>query len=188
MFERLKALISLSKSQQGYLIAYMVVVFASILLSMMVMAGVEGAAAVPVEASNYAAWIMVSGGAAGAVALFCARGWFGVSGALGHARAVVGGLALTLVGAVVAGMLISPVQGAFFAPVMVATEFADRPIIGILWAAAIGVAHYAMLPRYRHQDLLDNLGVDPFEELPHDRFATSELSSLTRVNLYNQRY
>lgn len=187
MFARSRAVMSLSKSQQGYVVAYTSVIFASVFLTMLVMAGVEGAAAVPAEPSNYAGWIMFSGAVAGAVAMIAARGWFGMAGALGHARAVVGGFAVTVIGAVVAGMMIAPIHGAFYAPVMLATELVERPVFAILWAAVIGVTHYAMLPRYRHRDLLGSLGNDFAEAGPTRRYAKSELSALTRANLYRER-
>jgi len=187
MLTQIRSVFSLSKSQQGYVVAYGAVIFSSVFLTMLVMAGVQGEAAVPVEPSNYAAWIMLSGAVAGAVAMIAARGWFGMAGALGHGRAVVGGFAVTVIGAVVAGMMVAPVQGAFYAPVMLATVFVERPIFALLWAAVLGVAHVAMLPRYRHQDLLKDLGTDYVEEQPTSKYATSQLSSLTRANLYHER-
>lgn len=72
--------------------AYLAIVIMSIAVTIFVMAGVEGEAAIPAEPSLYAVWTIAAGAIGGAASLYAARGWLGLSGGIGYARAVVGSL------------------------------------------------------------------------------------------------
>ncbi len=154
--------------------AYLAVVLVSIFITIIVMAGVEGEAAIPAEPSQYAAWTVFAGAFGGAAALFAGRGWLGLPGAIGLARAIVGSFAVALVGASIAGALILPIYGAFYAPVMLMTEFVERPVLAALWIAVLLAAHYMLMPR---TDLQGR----------NSQFSDTALSSLTQAQFYRRK-
>lgn len=153
--------------------AYLAVILVSIFITMVVMAGVQGEFAIPAEPSRYTAWTVFSGAFGGAVALFAGRGWLGLPGGLGFVRAIVGSLAVAVVGAAFAGALIYPIYGAFYAPVMMMTEFVERPVFAALWVAVLLGAHYLLMPRAKDREAID--------------LAASQLSSLTQAQLYRRK-
>jgi len=153
------------------------VVLVSIFITMIVMAGVEGEAAIPSEPSRYAAWTVFSGAFGGAVALYAGRGWLGLPGALGFTRAVVGSFAVALIGASIAGALILPIYGAFYAPIMMMTEFVERPVIAALWLAVLLAAHYMLMPRSEMTAAQKRAA----------GLSDSELSPLTQAQFYSRK-
>ncbi|WP_090206326.1 hypothetical protein [Yoonia litorea] len=172
----------MSKGEKAYAVAYAIVVSVAAGLTMYVMAGVESVDALPAGQSFYSVWTLISGVIGGALALYAARGWLGERGTFGWMRALVGGTAAALIAAVIAGTLISPVYGTFYAPVMLATEFMENPTIGLGWYAAILVAHHLMSSLRYEGETWDYPAQD---DEPHE--VTSPLSSLSRANLYHQR-
>ena len=179
MMSRLKSTFHLSRGEKAYAVAYAIVMSVSAGLTVYVMAGVEGDAALPVEASFYSIWTVIAGVIGGALALYSARGWLGLTGVLGWVRAFVGGMAAALIAAVIAGSLIMPLYGTFYAPVMLATEFVQLPLLAIGWFAAIFGAHYLMTALTEER----SWGYAEEETSPE---LTSTLSSLSRANLYHQ--
>jgi hypothetical protein len=177
MYARLENSKNTNTARKSPVGAYLSVMLVSIFITMIVMAGVEGEAAIPAEPSGYAAWTVFSGAFGGAVALYTGRGWLGLPGALGLTRAVVGSLAVALIGASIAGALILPIYGAFYAPVMMMTEFVERPVIAALWIAVLLAAHYMLMPRSRV----------PATQVESSRFSDSGLSSLTQAQLYHRK-
>ena len=179
MMARLKSTFQLSRGEKAYAIAYAIVMSVAAGLTVFVMAGVEGDAALPVEASFYSIWTVIAGIIGGALALYAARGWLGLAGVLGWVRALVGGTAAALIAAVIAGSLIMPLYGTFYAPVMLATEFVQMPILAFGWYAAIFGAHYLMtaLNEERTWGYVE-------EEVSND--LTTQLSSVSRINLYHR--
>ena len=159
--------------------AYAAIVVMSVIVTMFVMAGVEGAAAIPAEPSLYAIWTVVAGAIGGAAALYAARGWLGLSGGIGYARALVGSLAAALIGAVVVGILIMPVYGGIYGPVLLITAFVANPVIAVIWVAVYFCAHYLMLQRSNALDIEYRAS--------ETRFASAELSSLTQAQLYHRK-
>jgi len=181
MLSNLKSSIQLSKGEKAYVVAYAIVIAVAAGLTVFVMAGVEGDAALPNQASFFSIWAVISGIIGGALALYAARGWLGMSGSLGLARAVVGSTAAALIAAVIAGSLIMPIYGTFYAPVLLATEFVSSPLIAVGWYAAMLRAHYLMTVLTKERQW-----VRPEQEAVSRTLAAS-LSSLSRAQLYRQR-
>lgn len=180
MLERLRSSFRLSRGEKAYALAYSIVMSVSAGLTVFVMAGVEGDAALPVEASFYSVWTVIAGVIGGAFALYAARGWLGLPGVFGWIRAAVGGMAAALIASVIAGTLIMPLYGTFYAPVMLATEFMQLPILAAGWFAAIFGAHYLMTA------LKEERSWEYVEEEVTTTQLTSQLSPLSRVNLYHR--
>lgn len=179
MIARLKSTFHLSKGEKEYLAAYAVIMGVSAGLTIYVMAGVDGEAALPDEASLYSVWTVIAGLLGGGLALYAARGWLGRPGVLGWARAFVGGIAAALIAAIIAGSLIMPLYGTFYAPVMLATEFVEMPVLAFGWFAAIFGAHYLMTALTEERTL-------GFAEGEVSNDLTAPLSSLSRVNFYHR--
>jgi hypothetical protein len=165
-------------SRKSSLGAYLAAILMSVVLTAVIMAGVEGEAAIPAEPSLYTGWTMLAGAIGGGLAFFAAKGWFGQTGLMGATRAVVGSIAVALMGAVIVGLLILPAMGAFYAPVMLVTEFLARPILAAVWFAVLLGAHYLMTP--------DQKAMAWEAENASTRTVSSQLSSLTRANLYRK--
>jgi hypothetical protein len=177
MYARLDSSENTYKASRSPVGAYLAVVLVSIFITMIVMAGVEGEAAIPSEPSRYAAWTVFSGAFGGAVALYAGRGWLGLPGALGFTRAVVGSFAVALIGASIAGALILPIYGAFYAPIMMMTEFVERPVIAALWLAVLLAAHYMLMPRSELTAAQKRAA----------GLSDSELSPLTQAQFYSRK-
>jgi hypothetical protein len=124
-------------------------------------------------------WTVLAGVIGGALALYAARGWLGSLGVLGWMRAFVGGVAASLIASVIAGTLISPIYGTFYAPVLLATQFIAFPLLAVGWFAAIFGAHYLMT-------ILQKERFVGFGEEEAARDLTAPLSVLSRVNLYHR--
>jgi hypothetical protein len=177
MYARLENSENSHTARKSPLGAYLAVVLVSIFMTMIVMAGVEGEAAIPAEPSRYAAWTVFSGAIGGAVALYAGRGWLGLPSALGLARAIVGSLAVALIGASIAGALILPIYGAFYAPIMMATEFVERPVIAALWLAVLLAAHFMLMPRLKTSA----------KQTADSQLSASELSALTLAQFHGRK-
>ena len=159
--------------------AYLAIVIMSIAVTIFVMAGVEGQTAIPAEPSLYAIWTIAAGAIGGAASLYAARGWLGLSGGIGYARAVVGSLAAALIGAAIVGILIMPVYGGIYAPVLLISEFVAKPLLAVVWVGVYVGAHYLMLQRSN--------ALDSEYKASETRFASAELSSLTQAQLYRRK-
>ncbi len=178
MLTRLKDTIYLTKAERSFAMACAAIIAMAAGLAVLVMSGVEGEAAISPGSSAYVYWITFSGAASAGIALFAARGWLGQTGAMGLARAIVGSTAVALLAAIIAGTLIAPVYGTFYAPVLVATEFVARPWLVVAWYGILLGAHYMMIAL--HEERAFGL-----HRSAH-RSAASQLSSLSRANLYNR--
>jgi hypothetical protein len=170
----------ISRGEKAYTLAFAAVIAVSAGLSFFIMSGVEGAPALPAEPTTYTAWIIGAGALSGFFALFAARGYMGGFGVLGLLRAIVGSTAAGIIAAAIAGTLIMPVYGTFFAPVIVATEFLAKPWLAIAWYAVMIAAHYLM-------QILADERVWGYTRETSSRPASSQLSQLTRSQLYNRR-
>ena len=137
MFARLKETFYLTKAERSFAMASAAIIAMAAGLSVLVMSGVEGEAAIRADTSFYHYWVIFSGAVSAGVALFAARGWLGHVGAMGIARALVGSTAVALLSAIIAGTLIAPVYGTFYAPVLLATVFVSQPILAALWYAIL---------------------------------------------------
>ncbi len=178
MFTRLMEFLHLTRGEKAFVSAYAIVIAISAGLSMLVMTGVEGPRGIPQEPSLYVLWIIFAGALSGGISLFIARGWMGRPGALGIARAIVGSIAVAIIGAVLAGTLILPVYGTFYGPFLLLSAFIAKPWIAIAWFAALLGAHYLMVV------LTEEIAYGAGRSA--QRSASSQLSALTRAQLYRR--
>ena len=180
MLARLKSTFQLTRGEKAYIVAYAIVISVAAGLTVYVLAGLENAAPQPGGAPLYSIWTVIAGIVGGALSLYAARGWLGGLGGFGFARALIGATAAALIAAIIAGSLIMPVYGTFFAPVMLATEFAANPLLAIGWYAAMLVAHFLMTVLTRERTQQDWQMLEPVE-------VTTSLSALSRAQLYHLR-
>ena len=179
MFARRKAAFEFDQTQKARLGAYSLVTILC--------------AAVAVHVVNTAGvgtfdprWAALGGGVGGIGALYAASSWFGGRGLFGIVRAIVGIIVTAIIASVVAGAVIMPIYGAFYAPIVLATALATQPLLLAAALIVMGLVHSLMIPRAFQDDLFAALPVADIEEpqaSPHD---TSELSALTRANLYRR--
>jgi hypothetical protein len=179
MYARQQSAKVLGSNRGARLGVYAAIIVMSVIITIFVMAGVEGQAAIPAEPSLYAIWTVAAGAIGGASALYAARGWLGLSGAIGYARALVGSLAAALIGAVIAGVLIMPVYGGIYGPVLLITAVVANPAIAVVWIAVYFCAHYVLLQRSN--------ALDMEYKASETRFASAGLSSLTQAQLYHRK-
>lgn len=179
MLARQKSSFDFNQTQKARLGAYAVITIVSAAIVLFVATNAA-------EGGYSPAWAIIGGGVGGIGALFAARGWLGQRGALGYARGVVGALVVALIAAVIAGAIIVPVYGAFYAPIVLATAFVAEPALVGVWAVAMGAIHFLMIPRSSFDDEFSSITDLDFDDGPSTRYASSELSSLTRVNLYHR--
>lgn len=178
MLARFTQSIYLTKGEKAFVLAYAAVIAMTAGITMLIMSGLEGPGAIPDEPTLYVFWTIFSGALSGGVALYLARGWMGKLGAMGVARAVVGSVAVALIAAVVAGTLIFPVYGTFYAPVLVLTEFLMKPWLAVAWFAVSIGAHYLMIV------LSEERAFGTGRSAKHS--ATARLSTLSRAQLYHR--
>ena len=124
------------------------------------------------------AGVVMTGAISGLIALFLTRRWMGMPGKLGLARAAVGGCVMALVAAVIAGTLISPLYGTFFAPIMLVAAFGAKPWLAAAWFMVVLLAHGLAVRRAK--DLRNVTRVT-------DNTAIGQLSALSQANLYHKR-
>lgn len=179
MYAREKKSEVLAKNRMARVIAVAAIIIMSVAVTIFVMARVEGEAAIPAEPSLYAIWTIVAGVIGGALSLFAARGWLGLSGGLGYARAVVGSLAAALIGAVVVGILILPFYGGIYGPVLLISAFAANPLLAVVWVGVYVGAHYTMLQR--------STALDTGYQSSEAGIASSGLSPLTQAQFYRSK-
>lgn len=178
MWARIVKSIYLTKGEKAFVQAYGVIIAMTTGMTMLVMSGVDGPNAIPAEPSFYAFWTIFSGALSGGVALFAARGWMGRVGKLGLFRAIVGSGAIALIAAVLAGALIVPLTGAFYAPVLMITEFIEKPWLAAIWFAVSIGAHFLMSVIVEERALGYGRGTT--------QRATSQLSALSQAQLYRR--
>ena len=179
MFTRFMKAMYITRGEKYFVLAYAAVIAMTAGITMLIMSGVEGASAIPAEPSFYAFWVIFSGALSGGVALFAARGWMGKPGTFGFARALVGSVAVAVVAAISAGTLIQPFDGTFYAPMMLLTEFIDKPWLAVAWFAVLLGAHYMMTL------IVEERALGQGRAAQHR--ATSQLSDLSRAQLYHRK-
>lgn len=176
MWARIMKVIHLTRGEKSLAVAFGAVVAMSAGITILVMSGLEGENAIPPEPTWYDNWVIFAGALSGGIALYLARGWMGMQGYVGFARAAVGSVAVALGAAVIAGTLILPLYGTIFGPIMVVTQFLDLPLLALSWFAVTMAAH-ALIGRWREERALGyGRGAD--------RGAVTQLSRLSQINLY----
>ena len=87
-------------------------------------------------------WSGVAGFVGAAAGFWSSYGrWFGHAGAGGWANAVIGSLAISGIGSVVAGSLILPIYGTMFGPLQLITTMIDKPLLALSWLGMLICAH-----------------------------------------------
>lgn len=178
MFARVLKRMYLTKGEKAFILAYAAVIAMTAGVTILVMSGVSGANAVPDEPSFYVFWTIFSGALSGGVALFAARGWMGRHGALGLTRAIVGSIAVAFIAAVIAGTMILPLYGTFYAPVLLMTELIEKPWLAVVWFTVLIGAHYLMMMIAEERAL--GYGRDARNH------PSAHLSALSRAQLYHR--
>ncbi|WP_296425185.1 hypothetical protein [Yoonia sp.] len=156
--------------------AYAFVVAMSAGITILVMSGLDGANAIPPEPTLYDNWAVIAGGVSAGIALYLARSWMGQQGVIGVLRALVGTAIITVAAAMIAGTLISPLQGTIFAPFLLAVTFAAKPWLAVAWVAVTMCAHFLLVMRTNERSWGAGRG--------GAQRAVSQLSSLSQANLY----
>ena len=178
MLARFTKSIYLTKGEKALVLAYAAVIAMTAGITMMIMSGLEGPSAIPDEPTLYVFWAIFSGALSGGVALYLARGWMGKLGAMGVARAFVGSVAVALIAAVIAGTLVFPLYGTFYAPVLMITAFITKPWLAFAWFAVTIGAHYMMIVLSEERAFGTGRSAK--------RSATERLSTLSRAQLYHR--
>ena len=178
MLARLTEKFYLTRGEKSYLLGYVVVVVSAMIVTLVVMAGVEAPYALAAQSTNFTLWVAISGAISGGAALYLARGWMGGRGVLGFARAIVGGVAVAIIGAMIAGTLTVPFEGTIFGPLALITAFIAKPWLAAPWFAGVLGAHYLM--SILEEERAFGMGRDAH------RSVTSQLSSLSRAQLYRR--
>ncbi len=180
MWARIMKTIHLTRGEKSLAVAFGAIVAISAGITILIMSGVEGANAIPPEPTWYDTWVIFAGALSGGLALYLARGWMGVQGAIGYARAAIGSVAVALGAAVIAGTLILPLYGTIFGPIMLVTQFIELPLLAVAWFS-VALAAHAMIARWREERALGyGRGAD--------RGAVTQLSRLSQINLYRNTY
>jgi hypothetical protein len=87
-------------------------------------------------------WTLVTGVVGGVVGLWSTyERWFGYEGIAGWISASIGGMIVTMIGAVVAGTLILPFYGTMFGPLQVIMVMIESPVLAVIWFGMMGCAH-----------------------------------------------
>ncbi|WP_108814703.1 hypothetical protein [Loktanella sp. Alg231-35] len=180
MLDRFLKALYLTRGEKSVALAYAAVIAMSAGISVLIMTGIEGPAALGAERSLYVFWVIFSGAIGGGVALLAARGWMGNAGVLGFARAFVGAIAVAFLASLIAGTMIFPLYGTFYAPVILLTEVIAKPWLGIAWFAILIGAHYMMTAITEERAL-------GYSRAASHRPATSRLSTLSRAQLYHRK-
>ncbi|MCK0094003.1 hypothetical protein MWU60_00350 [Yoonia sp. F2084L] len=178
MFARFADKMYLTKGEKSFVIAYAAVIAVAAGITVLIVSGLEGVNAQPVGSPLFVLWTILAGGLSGAVALYTARGWMGRTGAMGFGRAIIGAIAVALIASVAAGMLIAPVFGAAYAPVLLISEFIAKPWLAIAWFVVLIGAH--MLMGVLTEERAFGLGRSAKQR------ATERLSTLSRTQLYHR--
>ena len=178
MFTRFTEKFYPTRGEKAYLLGYVVTVLLSGIVALIVMAGLEAPYALTTQPTNFVYWVFFAGAMSGGVALYLASGWMAGLGMMGFARAIVGAIAVAVIGAVITGTLTVPFDGTIYGPVMMLSAFIAKPWLAALWFAGMLGAHYLM--SILTEERAYGLGRDTH------RSVTSQLSSLSRAQLYRR--
>lgn len=178
MSARLIKSLTLSRGEKASILAYAAVVAISAGMTIFVMSGVEGDNLIWGDQSWFSAWVIVAGAVSGGIALALAHGWMGLDGAFGVLRAFVGSIAIAIMGSMIAGLLINPLLGVVYGPVLLVTEFIESPWLVAAWIIVSMGAHALQVVARRHE-------YTPAARRGSER-AVSHLSRLSQENLYRR--
>ena len=178
MFARSFKTFTFSRAERFNIFAYGAIVAMSAGITILIMSKIDGTNLVWADQQWFSQWIILSGALSGGIALALARGWMGMEGALGLARAIVGTTAMALIAAMTAGLLIDPLIGVVYGPVLLATEFLAKPWLATAWMVVGLFVHYMQLRARRERDASYIASKSPR--------AMTQLSQLSQQNLYRR--
>ncbi|MDX8351330.1 hypothetical protein [Cognatiyoonia sp. IB215182] len=147
-------------------------------ITILIMSGVGGDGLIWADKAWFSQWIIFAGALSGGISLALARGWMGLEGILGLARAVIGAMAIAIMAAMIAGILIDPLLGVVYGPILLVTEFLARPWLAIAWFVGSMAVHGLLLEARRERELL----APPRAK----QRAVAQLSRLSQENLYRR--
>lgn len=178
MSARLLKTLTLSRGEKSTVLAYSALVAMSAGMTILIMSGVDGDNLFWSNKTWFSQWVIFAGALSGGIGLMLARGWMGLEGVLGVLRALVGSVAIAIMAAMIAGLLIDPLFGVVYGPVLLLTEFLAKPWLAVAWVVVAMGAHALQLIATRERGLL---------LMPRGaRSAVSQLSQLSRDNLYKR--
>ena len=178
MSARILESLSLSRGEKSTLLAYGAVVAMAAGMTILIMSGVDGEGLVWADTAWFSQWVIFAGAISGGISLALARGWMGLEGTLGLLRASVGSVAIAIMAAMIAGILIDPLLGVVYGPILLLTEFIAKPWLALAWFVGSMAVHALQLDARRERDLLATPG-------GRGR-AVTQLSRLSQENLYRR--
>jgi hypothetical protein len=120
-------------------------------------------------------WTLLSGAVGGCAGLYIARGWMGLVGLLGFARALVGSIVILFIGSAVAGTLMAPIYGTLVGPVLAVAGLISLPWLGLGWLVVVGAAQVAFVIAAKERAAGHARGAER---------AMSQLSALSQAHFY----
>lgn len=168
----------LSRGEKSSLLAYGAVIAMAAGMTILIMSGVDGTGLIWADQPWFSQWVIFAGALSGGISLALARGWMGLEGTFGVLRAAVGSVAIAVMAAMIAGILIDPLLGVVYGPVLLVSEFIAKPWLAVAWFAGAMAVHALQLDARRERDLLAS---------PRGRArAVTQLSRLSQENLYRR--
>ena len=178
MSARLLKTLTLSRGEKLSIFSYAALIAMSAGMTILIMSGIDGENLFWGSKAWFSQWVIFAGALSGGVGLMLARGWMGLEGVLGVLRALVGSAAIAIMAAMVAGLLIDPLFGVVYGPVLLLTEFIAKPWLAVAWVVIAMGAHVLQLSAARERDSSRSpQGV---------KSAVSQLSQLSQDNLYKR--
>jgi hypothetical protein len=141
MFARITKAFSLTQDEKAVVWAYLVFSLMTTGTGYAVLSRTGPLSGFGAGGGLYESWMLVATALAAGVSLFIARGWIGMPGMLGALRAAVGACVLLFLITLIAGTLILPAYGTFYAPFLVLTAFMETPALAVVWCGGVFVAH-----------------------------------------------
>jgi hypothetical protein len=169
---------ALSRGEKASVLAYAAVIAMAAGMTILIMSGVQGDHLIWGGKSWFSAWVIVAGALSGGIGLALAQGWMGLEGTLGTLRAIVGSVAVAVMAAMIAGLLIDPLLGIVYGPILLMTELMEKPWLAIAWLFVAMAAHSLMILAARDYDASQI-------SRRSDR-AVSQLSQLSQQNLFKR--
>ena len=148
--------LTLTEGERSILAATISVAIFGALLAFNVVMTIGGHASMVAGFSAYELWVVFSGAVGGPVGLYLCRNWMGRAGWRGLCAAIVGVVAISVVGSIVGGTLALPFYGTMFGPFTLIMSLISAPLLALLWASTLFGAHFLMGIWRTEQDSIFN--------------------------------
>ncbi len=143
---------TLTEGERSILAATISVAIFGGLLAFNVVMTIGGHASMMAGLTAYEVWVVFLGAIGGPAGLYLCRNWMGQAGTRGLCTAIVGVVAVSLVGAIVGGTLALPFYGTMFGPFTLIMSLISAPMLALLWASTLFGAHFLMAIWRSEQD------------------------------------